>query len=276
MVFDHQTSQTRRVIAHDRAASGAALIDDVCERLLPLAGERRVVDLRIGLGYTGVLLDDGRCGLAYTFRDMVPERGCNVLDDAGTLAGRAAAELALLAKSSDMIVAAVGLATLNALSEPPAEASADVLELLDVVGDDEVGMVGHFRPLTAPLRDKAKALHIFERHADAATGILAAEMAQDVLPRCQVAIVTATSLLNRTIDTLLDLCRNAREVVVLGPSTPLRPEVFAGRGVTCLSGVWVNDGPRALRILSEGGGTRRLQPALRKVNLRVATALRRA
>ncbi|MDQ2078944.1 DUF364 domain-containing protein [Xanthobacteraceae bacterium Astr-EGSB] len=276
MEFDHQADQPRRAAGPDEAASDTALIDVLCDRLLPLAGDHRVADLRIGLGYTGVLLDDGRCGLAYTFRDAVPERGCNVLDDAGTLAGRAAADLAPLAKSSDMIAAAVGLATLNALIEPPVGESSDVLELLTIRGEDEVGMVGHFRPLTAPLRAKAKALHVFERHADAAAGILAAEAARDVLPRCQVAIVTATSLLNRTMDTLLDLCRNAREVVILGPSTPLRPDVFAGRGVTCLSGVAVTDGPRALQILGEGGGTRRLQPALRKVNLRVEAAARRA
>jgi hypothetical protein len=46
--------------------------------------------------------------------------------------------------------------------------------------------------------------------------------------------------------------------------------------VTLLSGVWVSDGPMALRIISEGGGTRRLQPALRKVVLATAAAGRRA
>lgn len=252
--------------------SSAMLFDALCEHLLPLAAARRVVDVRVGLGYTGVLLDDGRCGLAYTFRDAAAGRGCGVLDEAGALAGRPASDVALLTRAPDPILAAVGLAALNALAERPPDGDADVLELVSIEAGDEVGMVGHFRPLVAPLRRRAKAVHVFERQANAETGVLSAELAADILPRCRVAIITATSLLNRTLDGLLALCRQAREVVVLGPSTPLQPRLFADRGATVLSGVWVDDAPRALRIISEGGGTRRLQPAVRKVNLRVRAA----
>lgn len=45
--------------------------------------------------------------------------------------------------------------------------------------------------------------------------------AAEMLPQCQVVILSATTLLNRTVDDLLDLCRNARELAILGPSTPL-------------------------------------------------------
>jgi uncharacterized protein (DUF4213/DUF364 family) len=249
--------------------SGATLIDCLCDRLLPVAAGRRVLDVRVGLGYTGVLLDNGRCGLAYTFRDMAEGRGCNVLDLAGTMAERPAADIAQLARSQDAILTAVGLATLNALSEPPAANAGDVLEQLALEPEDEVVMVGLFRPLMEPLRKQVKALRILERNPDPAAGILSADAANEVLPRCQVAIVTATSLLNRTMDGLLALCRNAREIVVLGPSTPLEPAIFAGKGVTILSGVWVTDAARALRIISEGGGTKKMQPAVRKVNLRI-------
>jgi uncharacterized protein (DUF4213/DUF364 family) len=252
------------------------LIDRLHEAVSPLAGDHRVVDLRIGLGYTGVLLDDGRCGLAYTFRDAAPTRGCNVLDEAGGLAGRRAADLAQSARSPDPIAAAIGLATLNALAEPPAGEGGDVLERLALGPRDEVGMVGFFRPLVEPLRRRVAALHVFERRADAAAGILPSEATEEILPRCRVVILTATSLLNRTVDGLLARCRNAEEIVLLGPSTPLYPAFFAERGVTLLSGVWVSDGPMALRIISEGGGTRRLQPALRKVVLATAAAGRRA
>ncbi len=71
------------------------------------------------------------------------------------------------------------------------------------------------------------------------------------------------------MDGLLALCGNARDIVILGPSTPFVPEVFAPRGVTMLSGVQVTDAALALRIISEGGGTQKLQPAMRKVNLRI-------
>lgn len=244
------------------------LIDELCDRLLAAECARRIADVRIGLGYTGVLLDDGRCGLAYTFRHETGA-GCGVIGDAGTLAGRKAAEVAVMAKALDPIAAAVGLATLNAMAGPPSCDGGDILGLLPVTAEDEVGMVGNFGPLAGPLRKRAKAVHIFERQANPASNVLSSDMAAGLLPQCQVAIITATSLLNRTMDDLLALCGKARDAVVLGPSTPFVHEVFATRGVTMLSGVQVTDAALALRIISEGGGAQELQAAIRKVNLRI-------
>ncbi len=152
------------------------LIDELCDRLLAAEYVRRVADVRIGLGYTGVLLDDGRCGLAYTFRHETGA-GCGVIGDAGTLAGRMAADVAVMVKAQDPITAAVGLATLNAMAEPPSGGGADILGVLAVTPEDEVGMVGNFGPLAGPLRKQAKALHIFERQANPANDVLGADMA---------------------------------------------------------------------------------------------------
>ncbi len=244
------------------------LIDELCDRLLAAECSRRVADVRIGLGYTGVLLDDGRCGLAYTFRHE-SGAGCGVIGDAGTLAGRKAADVAVMAKALDPIAAAVGLATLNAMAGPKSCVGGVILGLLAVTPEDEVGMVGNFGPLAGPLRKRAKAVHIFERQAAPANNVLSIDLADELLPQCQVAIITATSLLNRTMDGLLALCGKARDAVILGPSTPFMPEVFAPHGATMLSGVQVTDAALALRIISEGGGTQKLQAAMRKVNLRI-------
>ena len=78
-------------------------------------------------------------------------------------------------------------------------------------------MVGFFGPLVEPLKKRCKALHIFERMPDHGQGVLPEEAQAEVLPRCQIAIVTATSVLNRILDNLLGYCRNAREVMLLGP-----------------------------------------------------------
>jgi len=239
-------------------------------KVAPRTEERTVQDVRIGLGYTAVLLENHACGLAYTLREEAKE-GCSVVQEAGSLAGRPASEVGEWARSLDAIGAAVGLATLNALIEPPPEASdAELLDLLDLTRDDVVGMVGYFGPLVEPLRRRAKELRIFERHRRHAPGVLPDWAASAALPECQVVLISATTLLNRTVDALLDLAGSAREVAILGPSTPLLPELFAGRGVTLLSGVQVVDPERVLRIVSEGGGTRQLGRAVRKLTVRLA------
>jgi uncharacterized protein (DUF4213/DUF364 family) len=244
-------------------------MDEICDRLLTSAASHRVAEVRIGLGYTAVQLDNGRCGLAFTFRQ---ESGgdCCAVKEAGTLAGRRASELVVQAKSLDVIAAAVGLATINALIVPPASVGGDVLDLIAVEKTDTVGMVGYFGPLVEPLRKTTKALHIIERRSGLGSSVLPEQAAGDILPRCQIVILTATSLLNRTLDGLLDHCGGAREIVLLGPSTPLLPEVFADRGVTLLLGVEVIDAVQVMRVISEGGGTRQLSHATRKIAVRAA------
>lgn len=246
------------------------LIDDICLALLPRAADRVVEDIRIGLGYTAVRLDDGSCGVAYTFRDEIRE-GCSVLQAAGTLCGRRASELARWAHLPDPLAAATGLATLNALAGCPPDANdTGFLAVLGCGPEDEVGMVGNFGPLVQPLRNRCRALHVLDRHPERGSGILPEQAAEEVLPRCHAVILSATTLINRTLDGLLDLCRGAREVAVLGPSTPMLPEIFRGTGVTLLSGVRVTDPARMLRTVSEGGGTRQFGGAVRKVTVRVS------
>ena len=243
------------------------LLDEVCELLLPVAAGCAVTDVRIGLGYTAVQLDDGNCGLAYTFREGV-QAGCSVIQTAGTLVGQQASELAVWARSPDPLAAAVGLATLNALIRVPAGAvETDLLGLLGCEPDDVVGMVGYFGPLVEPLRKRCSALHILERQPSAGSGLLPESAANEILPKCQIAILSATTLLNRTIDSLLRLCQNAREIAILGPSTPMLPEAFASHGATLLSGIQVIDPQRALRVVSEGGGTRQFGAAVRKLTV---------
>jgi uncharacterized protein (DUF4213/DUF364 family) len=245
------------------------LIDETSDQVIPRAGYHRVGDLRIGLGYVAAQLDDGRCGVAYTFRDEVHE-SCCVFREAGTISGRLASELVGWAKASDPVAAAVGLATMNALIEPPAEAvECDLLASLSLAQDDDVGMVGYFGPLVEPLRSRARNLYIFERGQEDQAGVLLESATKMLLPLCQVVILSATTLLNRTIDGLLDLCHIAREVAVLGPSTPLLPEVFRPRGVTLLCGVQVTDSARVLRVVAEGGGSPQLRAGIRKLTIRI-------
>jgi uncharacterized protein (DUF4213/DUF364 family) len=249
------------------------LLEELTGRILSGSPSSRIVDFRAGLGYTAAQLDDGRCGVAYTFREAAQE-SCCVIREAGSIAGRPAAEVAAWARSADPVVAAAGLATINALVDPPATAvESDLLALLEVEAGDAVGMVGFFGPLIGPLRARCRHLHVFERQPG--EGMLPEAEARELLPRCDVVIVTATAILNRTIDELLGFCQGAREVAVLGPSTPFVPEVFQSRSVTLLSGVHVVDAERVLRIVCEGGGTRQLGGAVRKLTLRIGPKRRR-
>ncbi len=244
------------------------LANEIVEHGLKQANQHTAADIRIGLGYTAVRLEDGSCGLAYTLHEKEYE-SCCVMPDAGRLAGRKASELIPWMQSPDVTACAVGLAALNAIINPPAAAvESDILDLLPVDPRDTVGMIGYFGPLVEPIKKRARALHIFERRAEPEYEILPESATLDLLPKCQVVILSATTLLNHTIDGLLDLSKTAREIVILGPSTPFLPEIFKRHGVTMLSGLQVTDPLQILQIVSEGGGTRQFGRAVRKLSLR--------
>ncbi|NIN65128.1 MAG: hypothetical protein GTO63_10595, partial [Anaerolineae bacterium] len=91
--------------------------------------KRTVVDVRIGLGYTAALLDDGSLGLAYSLKSGA-FHCCEISEKPGELGGNAwdLARLALAPRGMD---SAVGVATVNAAVNPGVEAEqGDVLEFL--------------------------------------------------------------------------------------------------------------------------------------------------
>jgi uncharacterized protein (DUF4213/DUF364 family) len=240
------------------------ILNEIREWLSSKAALHSIREVRIGLGYTAVQIDNGACGLAYTLHDQ-SKGGCCHLNAAGTLRGRSASDLVQWACSADPIAAAVGLATLNALTEVPAGMrNSDMLERLEVRCTDTVGMVGYFGPFADALRPKVHALHIFERRPDSPQGVLPELAAPGILPSCEVVILSATTLLNNTLEPLLDCCGAARAVAIVGPTAPFCPEIFRLRGVTLLSGVRVVDAERVLEIISQGGGTRQLGKAVEK------------
>ena len=157
------------------------ITDEIYEQALSIAEEHRATDIRIGLGYTAVALEDGRCGLAYTLHEKEYE-SCTVIAEAGTLAGRKASELLTWMNQVDETTCAVGLATANALIGLPQNAAeSDILDLLQVGPEDTVGMIGHFGPLVGPIKKRCRALQVFERKAIPDLDVLPDSAAKELL-----------------------------------------------------------------------------------------------
>lgn len=240
----------------------------ILDQLQPAARDRTVADVRIGLGYTAVMLDDGRTGLALTVLQDGP-RGCSLFDGELPLEGRQARAMLELIRSRDRIETALGLATANALANAHAGEMhhGDILEFIRPRPTDRVGMVGMFGPLLGPLRQRAKEVIVFERDRDKGDDFRPETAIREQLPRCDIALITATSIVNHSMDGFLHAAANCRETAILGPTTPLLPEVFRETPVTCLSGVIVSSPSDALRVVSSAGGMKHLKRFVDKVNL---------
>ena len=254
-------------------------MDTLLERLkaaaLAKAGDITVTDVRIGLGYTAVLLDSGSIGFAYTFREKSVS-GCSVFQGKRPIAGSFVRDVVPYLCSGELLERTLGLAAANALFNTADDVDSqsgcvssegDLLEVLALTKDDRVGMVGYFGPLVPVIKQRAGELIIFEENMARADGLCPESMEAELLPTCSVAIITATSIINSSFEHIAAAATTCRSKAVLGPSTPLVPEIFRNYGVTHLSGSIGIDPAEILRVVSEGGGTRFFMQWSKKINL---------
>ena len=221
------------------------ILEDLIEQLNPDEGSLR--DVIVGAHWTAVMTQG--CGLASTMGDPHPHTGPSVRD-AGKLSEKGIGELVRLARSEKLLEASIGMATINSLIEIDENRCSEV-NAFDILAEQgagkDVAVIGHF-PFVPKLKELVRNLWVIEQRPR--PGDLEADRAAEILPRCQVVAVTSTSFINHTLESLLDLCRNAF-VMLLGPTTPFTPLLFE-YGIDALSGTKVVDEARVIRHVKEG------------------------
>ncbi len=180
------------------------------------------------------------------------------LSEIGRLEQMTARELAEWARSPDLMQASIGVAAINSLLDVDEEKAVQI-NAADVLAEQgrgkNVALVGHF-PFVPRLREAVRQLWVLEQHP---TGDdYPAEAASELIPRADIVAITSSTLINHTLDPLLELCRPDAMVMLLGPTTPLSPVLF-GHGVDMLSGARVVDEAAVLRTVSQGASFRQVQ-----------------
>jgi uncharacterized protein (DUF4213/DUF364 family) len=180
--------------------------------------------------------------------------------NAGQIAGMRLRDLASWIKSWNFYEAAMGLAAINSALNAQEVLTSNCGELLDETKTQDVftclhdelrgkrvAVIGHFHNLER--LSGICELSILERKPG--PGDIPDPACEYILGDQDVVIMTATTLINKTMPRLLALSRNAR-IVVAGPSTPLHPLMFE-HGVDLLGGLIVDDQPSVWRAVAEGG-----------------------
>jgi uncharacterized protein (DUF4213/DUF364 family) len=91
-------------------------------------------------------------------------------------------------------------------------------------------------------------------------GDLLAQAAPGIVPKADLVAITATTLINKTFQGLIDLCRPDANVILIGPSTPLSPVLYE-YGIDVLSGTIVTDPRAALLGIGQGISLHQLRQA---------------
>lgn len=162
------------------------------------------------------------------------------------LAGLSLREVAGAARSWNFAEAGFGLAAANAWYNRPARLEAlgcrepeggfytDGLEFKDKT----VAFIGHMHGPRG-LREQARAVYILEKEPQ--PGDYPDSACDYLLPQCDIVIITGSSLVNKTLPHLLELCRDAYTILT-GPSVPMCPALL-DFGIDRLAGLVLTDLP---------------------------------
>lgn len=190
------------------------------------AEDRRVEQIVRGVSWTAAVLSDGQAGVAmHTAGESRPR----MLE---SLVGLPAAEAARACLSWNMEEAGEGMAVLNACYNTPVRMerlgcryTESALEGVDLAGK-RLGMVGHLlhhSGVTEALAQSAKETVILEREPK--PGDYPDSACEYLLPDCDVALITGSAWVNKTMPRLLELTRG-KDVILTGPTVPLCPELL--------------------------------------------------
>ena len=240
---------------------------DVINRLKIVPG-----DIRIGVFYTGVVLNTGHAGMSYTPVQEIPEAVCcprshAKMPAAGKLLNMQIAELMDYALDDNALKAAVGIATINALSAILLEDDAcqykpsaygNALDLVKITGEDTVAMVGAFPPFIKRIQEITKKLFVIEKNPRVADKGDMIEMEsearlREIIPQANIIVITGVTLVNHTLGPILELAKKASEIVLVGPTASVYPEPLFARGVTVMGGVRIADAAKMIHLIGEAG-----------------------
>ncbi len=224
-------------------------VPDVCQVYIP---EPRVApdkDAEFGL----VELEDGATGLFYAWlgasQDGISERFC--IEE---LIGAKAIDLARHFNGTDDIERSLGLAAINAItqsvfvrSDIGSRIAPDSMGGLSLVPGDRLGMVGNFPSLVRQAMAMDIPVTVVERKQHMLTQAegICITLDPEALRDCNKIICTAATLINDSVDEMLNHCQHAEIVAMIGPSASFFPDPVFARGVAVVGGTRVLD-PRSV------------------------------
>ena len=162
----------------------------------------------------------------------------------GDYTGMPLRELAAACTSWNLTEAGYGMAAVNAFYNTPAHlAQLNAYEPFDNYCTDgldlrgrHIGVVGHLN-MPPSIREQAASVRILERSPR--PGDYPDSACDWLIPQCDVVIMTASTLVNKTLPHLLELCKNAYTILA-GPSCPLCPGLLE-LGIDRIAGLVITD-----------------------------------
>lgn len=227
-----------------------------------------ISDVCVGLRITAVILSDGSYGVAGTMDDQGTHCAKENRDfgafTPSKIRGSSLSSLFSSAKSSNILMS-LKIAVMNALSSRIISESgykviedADPVDLIDLSGGKNITIVGAFHSYIRKISSTPNTLHVLELDREALADehkkfYVPSSEYKTLVPRSDIVIITGLTLVNNTIDGLLEACNSRSKVIVTGPSSSLLPDLLFSKGVNMIGATRITDPDLLLTVAAEGG-----------------------
>ena len=116
---------------------------------------------------------------------------------------------------------------------------------------ERIGMIGYFGPLIERLLDNGIEVLVLEKNparVEPQAGVIVSEKVKD-LATCQHILCTASTLINNTLDEVLQHSTQAKSFSLIGPSGSSLPDILFKHGVNAVGGFHFSDIPALKQAL---------------------------
>ena len=154
----------------------------------------------------------------------------------------------------------ISLAAINAICQHvmrethfAVDSATDSLGLLSVSAGDRVGMVGLFFGLIKTIKKAGAELVVIEKKDQLIQKFPNLPITLDAtkLSTCNKILCTSTTILNNSLDEILDYCSPDAFVSIIGPTAGYFPDPLFARGVDVVGGRVVKNCALFLQLLAE-------------------------
>jgi len=249
-------------------------IDTLYETLGDEVDNLTVERVVLGIFFTGVKLSNGMGGLSYTPIKSIPDAVCcprtaRAMPNSGKMAGKNVRYFLDEMFQGKPLKKTLGIAVMNALATTcwamgkqnesyVLEKNVDPVDKIEIGEGTHTVIVGALVPYIRRLIKNDREFSILELDTSALKErelqyYVPTEKAHEVIPNADHVIITGTTLINDTLEGLLELVKPGAKVIVVGPTVGMMPEALFKRKVTYVGGVLVTRPDELLDIIAEAG-----------------------
>ena len=227
-----------------------------------------ISDIRIGIYLTAVRLSDGSTGTAATLTPAHPfcKKSRRDFGDLSPLKirGQRVADI-LESEKNSSVISSIKTAVLSAISSEIINSgnyhivdSCDPVDLADLSPVKTITIVGAFQSYIRKISGTGNKLYVLEMNENALPPeqkeyFVPSQDYRSVLPESDIVIITGQTLVNGTIDDLLEEISPEAQVILTGPSGNILPDILFQNKISIIGAIRITDPDKLFNIVSEGG-----------------------